>query len=276
VLLTTSDIGSRWVASSSLCLVLWMVAGMGCSRQSADVADAMPRETTDGQPQQISWDVRFAIEENGRRRAHLLADRMEHYETEDSSYVLFTMIPDSAATDSTDADVEPEAKEAADTGPERLRREETRLEEIGPENTETEDPSRRRGASSSKRIDPERATAYIFEEGDSSAVIIAERMMYFADEGRFEAFGNVDVQTVGGKQLATEHLTWKQSSRKIQTRRFVRITTPTEDVQGNGLVADEDLDTYQIGRFTARVDVDEDDDSPAPDDESETDDESEP
>lgn len=271
MLLTTSDIGSRWVAGSSLCLVLWMIAGTGCGRQSADVADAMPRETTDGQPHQISWDVRFAIEENGRRRAHLLADRMEHYETEDSSYVLFTMIPDSTAPDSTDADVEPEAEEAAHTGPERQGPGET-----GPENTETEDPSRRRGASSSKRIDPERATAYIFEEGDSSAVIIAERMMYFADEGRFEAFGNVDVQTVGGKQLATEHLTWKQSSRKIQTRRFVRITTPTEDVQGNGLVADEDLDTYQIGRFTARVDVDEDDGSPAPDDESEPGAESEP
>jgi hypothetical protein len=28
-------------------------------------------------------------------------------------------------------------------------------------------------------------------------------------------------------------------------------------VRGNGLVADEDLETYQIGRFTAEVDVDE-------------------
>jgi len=35
----------------------------------------------------------------------------------------------------------------------------------------------------------------------------------------------------------------------------VRIRTPTEVVQGNGLVADEDLETYQLGRFSAEVEV---------------------
>lgn len=257
---------------------------MGCGRQSTGVADAMPEESREGQPQQISWEVRFAIEENGQRRAHLLADRMEHYETEDSSYVLFTMIPDSTAEDSTVSDAEVEIEETADTmgandvGGSNPAEENDAREIDAQENdaqrpawadTESETGSKRGESMTSKRIAPERAIAYIFEEGDSSAVIIAERMMYFADEGRFEAFGNVDVRTVGEKRLSTEHLTWKQSSRKIQTRRFVRITTPTEDVQGNGLVADEDLDTYQIGRFTANVDVDEEanEDSPAPADE---------
>jgi hypothetical protein len=104
----------------------------------------------------------------------------------------------------------------------------------------------------------DRVVAYVFEEGDSSAVITAERMLYFADEGRFEAFGDVEVHTVDRKRLSSEQLTWNQNTRKLRTRRFVRIVTPTEDVQGNGLVADENLDTYQIGRFMADVDVDDD------------------
>jgi hypothetical protein len=107
----------------------------------------------------------------------------------------------------------------------------------------------------------DRVIAYVFEDGDSSAVITATQMLFFADEGRFEAFGDVEVVTTEGKQLFSEQLTWNQTNRKIRTRRFVRIITPSEDVQGNGLLADEDLETYQIGRFTANVDIDEEETS---------------
>lgn len=106
--------------------------------------------------------------------------------------------------------------------------------------------------------DSSRVRSFVFDEkGDSSATIIADSVLYFTQEGRFEAYGNVVVETNEGKRLESEHLRWNQIDRTIRTRRFVRITTPTEDVRGNGLVADEDLDTYQIGRFTAEVEVDE-------------------
>lgn len=106
--------------------------------------------------------------------------------------------------------------------------------------------------------DSSRVRSFVFDEaGDSSATITADSVVFFNEEGRFEAYGNVVVQTAEGRRLESEHLTWNQFDRKIRTRRFVHITTPTEDVRGNGLVADEDLETYQIGEFTAEVEVDE-------------------
>lgn len=107
--------------------------------------------------------------------------------------------------------------------------------------------------------DTSRVRSWIYEKGDSSATIIADSVVYFGQDGRFEAYGRVVVETVEGRRLESEHLTWHQFDRQIRTRRFVHITTPTEDVRGNGLVADEDLATYQIGEFTAEVEVDDED-----------------
>ena len=108
-----------------------------------------------------------------------------------------------------------------------------------------------------------RVRVYVFdEEGDSSTTITADRVLLYGEEDRFEAYGNVLVVTNDDKTLHSEHLTWNEIDRKIRTQRFVRIQTPTEQVQGTGLVADEDLDTYSIGRFTARVEMDEESESP--------------
>lgn len=107
------------------------------------------------------------------------------------------------------------------------------------------------------RSDTARVHSWIFEEGDSSATITADSVVYFSTEGRFEAYGTVVVRTVEGRVLESEHLTWHQFDRTIRTRRFVEITTPTEIVRGNGLVANEDLTTYQIGEFQAQVETEE-------------------
>ena len=106
--------------------------------------------------------------------------------------------------------------------------------------------------------DSTRVRTFVFDsEGDSSATITANRVLLFDDEGRFEAYGDVVVTTESGKRLSSEHLTWRQAEREIRTRRFVRIVTPSEVVRGNGLVADEDLDTYRIGPLQAEVEVDD-------------------
>lgn len=109
--------------------------------------------------------------------------------------------------------------------------------------------------------DSARVHSFVFEEGDSSATITADSVVFFNEEGRFEAYGDVVVVTQENRRLESEHLTWLQADRKIRTPRFVHITTPSEDVRGNGLVAEEDLETYQIGEFTAEVEV-EDEESP--------------
>jgi hypothetical protein len=109
----------------------------------------------------------------------------------------------------------------------------------------------------------QRVTAWLFDaEGDSSAVLTADSLIYYDRQGQFDAFGDVLVVTQDRKRLRSSFLTWDEADRKIRTDRFVRITTPSERVEGYGLVADENLDTYQIGRFTAQVALD-DSDAPA-------------
>lgn len=106
--------------------------------------------------------------------------------------------------------------------------------------------------------DTARVRVYLFDEqGDSSATVTGDSLVFQDQKGLLDAYGDVIVVTESNKRLETEHLTWKQADRKIRTRRFVRIRTPTEVVQGNGLVADEDLETYQLGRFSAEVEIDE-------------------
>ncbi|WP_103019180.1 LPS export ABC transporter periplasmic protein LptC [Salinibacter altiplanensis] len=109
--------------------------------------------------------------------------------------------------------------------------------------------------------DTARVRVYLFDErGDSSATVTADSLVFQDQKGVLDAYRNVVVTTEDNKRLESEHLTWHQANRTIRTRRFVRIRTPSEVVQGDGLVADEDLETYQIGRFSAEVDVNEDDD----------------
>ena len=113
-----------------------------------------------------------------------------------------------------------------------------------------------------------RVTAYLFDtQGDSSATLTADRVLYFDREKRFEAQGNVVVVTREDKRLESEKLVWLEDERKIRTQSFVSIVSPKEQVQGYGLVADEDLKTYQIGRFTAQVTIDEEDEEVGEEDE---------
>lgn len=109
--------------------------------------------------------------------------------------------------------------------------------------------------------DTMRVRVYLFDQqGDSSATVRADSLVFQEQKGVLDAYNDV-VVTTADKRLESEHLTWQQADRRIRTRRFVRIRTPTEVVQGNGLVADEDLETYQIGRFEAEVEMEEAEDS---------------
>lgn len=177
-------------------LVLFLVAG--CEYR-ARTDDARPPDSLQAPgPSQVTSTARFTMNKGGERRATIRAQRMEQYETEDSTYSVWRPL--------------------SDTG---------------------------------------RVYSFVFEEGDSSATITADSVVFYNQDGRFEAYGDVVVVTDERRRLESEHLTWNQFDRTIRTRRFVHITTPTEDVRGNGLVADEDLETYQIGRFEAQVEVEE-------------------
>jgi LPS export ABC transporter protein LptC len=198
------EAGLRGVLGVAVLLSLGLVL-VNCEHRARGPGPAA--DTTSGPvPRQVSFDAVFRVTRGDQPRSTMHAERMEQYETEDSTYTLL------------------------------------------------ESPSATR-----------RVQVYVFgASGDSSATITADRVYIYNRENRFEAYGNVVVETRDDRTLWSEHLTWNEADRKIRTRRFVRIRTPTERVQGTGLVADEDLDTYSIGRFTAQVEVDDDAESAGP------------
>jgi LPS export ABC transporter protein LptC len=49
-----------------------------------------------------------------------------------------------------------------------------------------------------------------------------------------------------GERLNTEELVWNEKIRKFYTEKFVRITTPSQTMYGDGLEANEDFSQYQI------------------------------
>jgi LPS export ABC transporter protein LptC len=59
-----------------------------------------------------------------------------------------------------------------------------------------------------------------------------------------------------GERLATEELVWNQKLHKIYTEKFVRITTPTQVMYGDGLEANEDFSWYQITNIKGVMQVD--------------------
>ncbi len=105
--------------------------------------------------------------------------------------------------------------------------------------------------------DPDvRVVAYIFNSmGDSMATLTADRIYYYDQQRRFEAEGDVVIETMEKKKLESERLVWYDAERKIRTPGFVRITTAEEQVQGYRLEADEDLTTYKLERVTGKREI---------------------
>jgi hypothetical protein len=185
-------------------------------------------------PDQITEDARFFIYENDRPRALVEAARMERYETEDSTYTLLRdpgPPPDSSRSDSSRAD-----SSRSDTTAGRV------IARIFSRGKEARDDAQ-----------PEEG---VRRKRDSvSATIRANRIVYHDEDRRFDARGRVIVTTPGGKHLESEHLVWLEDERRITAPDFVSITTPTDRIQGYRLRADENLDTYQLGRVTGQVTV---------------------
>jgi LPS export ABC transporter protein LptC len=105
---------------------------------------------------------------------------------------------------------------------------------------------------------PGRVLAEVFDgDGARSATVESDRLDYYEDQRRFVAEGRVIVDARGNKRLEAERLTWDEAAAELRSDGFVRITTPTERIQGYRLVADESLDTYRLARITGQLEVED-------------------
>ncbi|MGE5410542.1 MAG: LPS export ABC transporter periplasmic protein LptC [Clostridiales bacterium] len=64
------------------------------------------------------------------------------------------------------------------------------------------------------------------------------------------AIDSVVAANDSGTVLRTQELMWRNNDRKIVSEKFVRITSPTESIQGYGVVADQNLRNYVIYKPT--------------------------
>ncbi|MGE5351577.1 MAG: LPS export ABC transporter periplasmic protein LptC [Acidobacteriota bacterium] len=64
------------------------------------------------------------------------------------------------------------------------------------------------------------------------------------------AIDSVVAKNDSGTTLKTQELMWRSKDRKIVSDKFVTITSPTEKIQGYGVVADQNLSNYVIYKPT--------------------------
>lgn len=91
--------------------------------------------------------------------------------------------------------------------------------------------------------------------GEVETTIKAVNGLHLPKEALLEARDSVVLENNEGKRLETELLIWNQKDKRIHTDKFVKISTPTEILFGEGLEAKEDFSEYEIQNITGRIKV---------------------
>ena len=106
--------------------------------------------------------------------------------------------------------------------------------------------------------DPRRVFVDVYDsEGEPSATVEANLVVYREEYRIFDATGDVVVIGRDQRRIESEHMTWDEASAELRSPGFVRITTQTERLSGYDLVADESVDTYTLARITGQVEVED-------------------
>lgn len=83
--------------------------------------------------------------------------------------------------------------------------------------------------------------------GKLSSTMRADHAYYFKSEDKWRAQGKVEVVNIEkNEQLTTEELFWFPAKETINTEKFVTIRMQKEVIFGEGLVAKQDMSTYEI------------------------------
>ncbi|MBK7818132.1 MAG: LPS export ABC transporter periplasmic protein LptC [Bacteroidia bacterium] len=96
------------------------------------------------------------------------------------------------------------------------------------------------------------------EEEKVSSTLKANYAIRYELSKRMEAKYAVEVVNNKGEKLETEKLTWDEGTKRIYTKEFVKITTPTQIITGMGLESNEDFSKYSIKKVTAVIQLQSD------------------
>ncbi len=97
-------------------------------------------------------------------------------------------------------------------------------------------------------------TVYFFDALDSiSSTLKAKKGRYFADTKNILVRDSVVVINPKGEVLTTEELIWDDAKQQFFTEKKVTIKTPTQEIIGQGMYANQDFSKFSIIKPTGII-----------------------
>lgn len=94
--------------------------------------------------------------------------------------------------------------------------------------------------------------------GNESSTLKADYALQLVDKDLWEARGDVVVTNKKGERLNTEKLFWHSRKEIIYSDEFVKLTTPTQIIEGKGFQADQDFTEYEINEVSGIINIEDD------------------
>jgi LPS export ABC transporter protein LptC len=87
------------------------------------------------------------------------------------------------------------------------------------------------------------------------STLTAKYGKYFEQNGNVLVRDSVVVTNLKKEQLNTEELVWNEKLQKFYTEKFVKITTPTQIIYGDGLESNQNFSEYKIINIKGMIGV---------------------
>jgi len=97
------------------------------------------------------------------------------------------------------------------------------------------------------------ATVDFYKAGTYSSTLTGKRGKIYDATKDVEVFDSVKLVSVEGSTLTTNKLYWVNKTQRIKSEEFVHIITKTDDIQGYGFEADQNLKNYVIRKVSGEV-----------------------
>jgi LPS export ABC transporter protein LptC len=92
-----------------------------------------------------------------------------------------------------------------------------------------------------------------YKNGEMASTLTGRRGKIFDNTKDVEVYDSVKLVSNDGSILTTNKLYWVNMTQRIKSDEFVHIITKTDDIQGYGFEADQNLKNYVIYRVSGEV-----------------------
>jgi LPS export ABC transporter protein LptC len=94
--------------------------------------------------------------------------------------------------------------------------------------------------------------------GNEESRITANYAIRYLNEKLWKAKGDVVVSNIHNERLNTEELFWNEATEKIYSNVFVKMTTDTQVIMGEGFEADQNFSNAVVKKVTGQIELEED------------------